>query len=550
MRNIFAAALLAGVLCSSVAYADDQKPVSGIWTITKSEWTAADEKGFGDFVKAIGHSGCSTTIECIRSAANPYRNTDPKNLKFIADCADFPYMLRAYYAWKNGLPFGYVNGVSGKGSDIRFYGGGNRPSSRRDLLDHGGGLNAAQLLEEVHSNVSTATYRTNPGFEDGILSDFYSPKIQPGTIRPGTAIYDTNGHVGLIYDIESDGRIDYMDAHPDFTVTRSTYGAQFGQSPARLGGGLKNWRPMELVGARDADGKLIGGRIVLAKNSEIPDFSMEQYTGNTPGTKGDGENALFQYKGVQLGMYEYVRVAISNGSPTYNPVYELRSSVRTLCNDIKDRALSVDQAIKDGINKKAQPSRLPDNIYTAGDEQWESYATPSRDARLKAAFAQLYIDLQKMIFLYNNRDPRIVYDGVFLKDDLKKIYDEEAAACSVTYTNSRGEPVTLGFNDIAQRLFRLDFDPYHCVERRWGAIGKEAESCTDDAVKTRWYKAEQRLRNQADRNYGVKMGFDVAQLEKAVDDSGEDTPPTTDIMGLISHIGQRVAFVGMKPVGR
>jgi len=61
MRKIFAAALLAGAMYSSAVYAEDQKPVSGIWTITKSEWTQADEKGFGDFVKAIGHSGCSTT---------------------------------------------------------------------------------------------------------------------------------------------------------------------------------------------------------------------------------------------------------------------------------------------------------------------------------------------------------------------------------------------------------------------------------------------------------------------------------------------------------
>jgi hypothetical protein len=30
-----------------------------------------------------------------------------------------------------------------------------------------------------------------------------------------------------------------MDAHPDFTISRSVYGAQFGQSPAALGGGLK-----------------------------------------------------------------------------------------------------------------------------------------------------------------------------------------------------------------------------------------------------------------------------------------------------------------------
>ena len=550
MRKIVAATLVVGMFGGSTAYADEQKMPSTIWTITKSEWTAADEKGFGDFVRVIGHSNCSNTVECLRSPANPYRNSDPKNLKFIADCADFPYMLRAYYAWKNGLPFGYVNGVNGKGSDIRFYGGGNRPSSRRDLVDNGGGLNAVQLLQEIHEGVSTATYRTNPGFESGALSDFYSPKIQPGTIRPGTAIYDTNGHVGLIYDIEPDGRIDYMDSHPDLSVTRSVYGAQFGQSPARLGGGLKNWRPMKLVGAHEVNGKLIGGHITLTPNSQISDYSMEQYTGNVPGAKGDGDDARFQYQGVELGMYEYVRVAISGGSPFYNPVYELRSSMRTLCNDIKDRALSVDLAIKDGIDKKPQPRNLPDNIYTASSPEWEGYATPSRDARLKAAFAQLYIDIEKMVFMYNNRDPRIVYDGVFLKQDLQKIYKEEAAACSVSYTNSRGQTVTLGFDDVAQRLFRLDFDPYHCIERRWGATGEEAASCTDDETKTRWYKAEQRMRNSADRDYAAHMGFDVAQLEKVSTVAGTDTPPTTNVKGLIDHIGDRVAFVGMKPVGR
>lgn len=550
MRKIFAAAFVAGLLSSTAVQAQDQKTVSGIWTITKAEWTPADEKGFGDFVKAIGHSGCDNTIACLRNPANPYRGTDPKSLKFEGDCADFPYMLRAYYAWKNGLPFGFVNGVAGKGSDIRFYGGGNRPSSRRDLVDRGGGMNALQMLQDVHVDVSTATYRTNPAIDDGVLPDFYSPKIQPGTIHPGTAIYDTNGHVGIVYDVEPDGRIDYMDSHPDFSVTHSVYGAQFGQSPARLGGGLKNWRPMKLVGAREVNGKLIGGHIELAHNSVIPDFSMEQYTGNVAGQKGDGDGALFQYKGVPLGFYEYVRAAISGGSPTYNPVYELRSGIQTICNEMHDRVMAVDLAIKDGIDKKPEPAHLPDNVYTAGDPTWEAYASPSRDARLKAAFAQLYIDLEKEIFMYNQRDPRIVYDGVFLKQDLQKIYKEQAAACTITYTNSRGQPVNLGFEDVAQRLFRLDFDPYHCAEHRWGATGAEAESCTDDATKTRWYKAEQRLRNSADRDYTSHMGFDVAQLEKVSTVAGADTPPTVDVKGLIDHIGERVAFVGMKPVGR
>ena len=42
------------------------------------------------------------------------------------DCAKLPYLLRAYYAWKNGLPFSYVDGVSGKG-DLRFSKTANRP---------------------------------------------------------------------------------------------------------------------------------------------------------------------------------------------------------------------------------------------------------------------------------------------------------------------------------------------------------------------------------------------------------------------------------------
>ena len=131
---------------------------------------------------------------------------------------------------------------------------------------------------------------------------------------------------------------------------------------------------------------------------------------------------------------------------TYNPVYELRATMRTLCNDLKDRALFVDMAIKDGIERKAQPRNLPDNIYATDNDEWETYSTPSRDARIKTAFAPFYIDLQKMIDLWQQRDPRIVYDGLFLKDDLKKMYQQEAAACAITYTNSAGAEVTLDFD--------------------------------------------------------------------------------------------------------
>ena len=37
--------------------------------------------------------------------------------------------------------------------------------------------------------------------------------------------------------------------------------------------------------------------------------------------------------------------------------------MKTLCNDLNDRAQYVDLDIKDGISVKTHPARLPDNIY-------------------------------------------------------------------------------------------------------------------------------------------------------------------------------------------
>jgi hypothetical protein len=96
----------------------------------------------------------------------------------------------------------------------------------------------------------------------------------------------------------------------------------------------------------------------------------------------------------------------------------------------------------------------------------------------------------------------------------------------------------------------MSFDPYQCIERRWGAREDELAACSDDESKAHWYKAEQRLRNQIDRTYDVRMGFSLAQLEKPVDNSGADNPPTIAVKSLIDHMGLRIAFAGMKPVGR
>jgi len=505
------------------------------WRIDKDRWSEADEVGFGKFVQAIGDSDCSSTESCIRSAANPYRDSDPRGMDVDTDCAKFVYFLRAYYSWKNNLPFSFVNRIAGGGPDLRFSVNGNRALSRYDFIDPGGGIDASAALHTVLNSVSTATYRQSADEERGVLPDFYSPRIAPQTIRAGSVVYDVNGHAVIVYRVDPDGRIHYLGASPDSGVARSVYGAQFGQPSTKLGGGFKAWRPLMLVGARkNTEGHLIGGHIVLARNEDVPDFSLVQYQG-TDGKADDSRKAHFAYGGVDLDYFEYVRAAVSGGNMSYNPIYEFKEVLPRLCKEFTARAQSIDQAISDGIEKRPHPDRLPSNIYAAADTTWENFATPMRDARIKSAFSQSHDDLAAMLQLWTDRNPRIVYDGLDLKGDLEKVYAEETAECSVTYLNSEKHPVTLSFEDLVHRLYAMSFDPYDCIEHRWG---DEAVSCPDSDEKKRWYATEQVLRDRIDPG---------GQLHDRRQSSGL---AKLDIKSLVDEMRPQVLFVGMNSVGR
>jgi hypothetical protein len=364
----------------------------GPWRITKTEWTKADEDGFGEFVRRIAESGCTTTIACMQSAANFYHDSDPPFL-FHADCAKWAYMLRAYYASKNGLPFSYVDKVASDSADPRFAMTSNRVLERRDIVDSGTGTDTVAVLKAVHDQVSTATFRMDADEQGALLQDFYSPKIQPGSIHAGTAIYDINGHVMVVYEITADGSILYVDAHPDESVTRGFYGPQVPDSPQSLGAGFKNFRPLQLVGAeRRADGSYVGGHVVLTANEAIADFSLEQYRGNAPDPTDSARSAQYRYNNATLDFYEYVRAAMSNGGYAFNPVYEMEVAMGSLCRDAKE-------------------------------------GTREADARVKAGLANLHADLSKAASQWAARDLRVVYRGPSLKQSLAETYAAEERAC-------------------------------------------------------------------------------------------------------------------------
>jgi hypothetical protein len=402
-------------------------------------------------------------------------------------------------------------------------------TERRDVLTGAG--SGYEVLDVVRGAIDSASYRIGPDLEEPYEADMYSPAIDPKSIRPGTMVYDPNGHVAIIYRVYPNGRLEYIDAHPDESVTRGFYDERFVRARPAMGAGFKNWRPMKLVGARRrSDGVYVGGHVELAANKDIPDFSDEQYFGNGQRPDDDllwGEGS-FTLNGQIVDYYDYVRAKLAGGKLEFNPVEEVRDMVDSNCNDLHYRADAVNLAIAAGIEKRGEPDRLPPNIYgTYGD--WEVYSTPSRDARLKTSFKELRDAVARFVGLYRAHDPRIVYHGNDLVGDLIAAYDNRTAACKISYARSDGSPVFLNYEDARRRLFLMSFDPYQCIERRWGAVDpRELATCKDGPDKQDWYAAEQNLRNQIDRTYDARMDFSLDELKMPGPGKGVASPPDID----------------------
>ncbi|MEM9495684.1 MAG: hypothetical protein AAGA09_06735 [Pseudomonadota bacterium] len=492
------------------------------WRVYKASWDAADEAGYARFVQAIGRSNCTSLESCLNSNANPYRDTD--DFFFSGDCADMAYMLRAYYAWKNGLPFSYQNAMrtaDGAREDLRYSSGGNVVAGRRQILNIVS--NAPHFIQRIGGEVSTAMFRTHPERGGGAShDDFYPVTITREAVKPGLIAYDIYGHVGIVYDVLEDGRILVVASHPDRSVTRTTYGSNFMRSKPELGAGLKAWRPISVEGARaNADGSLNGGRLRAATNDEIEHFSLEQYLGNAPHPSGEWHYGEFRHDNRTLKFYDFVRRRLAAPGFSYNPVTELRHGLQTICGALKSRKVAVDNAVTARVHLKPHPKKLPPNIFGTYGE-WENYSTPSRDARLKVAFIELRRDMAMLYEDAKAGKPGVSYEGADLAGDMLAAFEEEKNACTFTYWRSDGTRVRLNLAHAMDRLFDLSFDPYHCPERRWGARGAELETCTDDNVKEQWYNAQRFLRYQAERTYDIRMDFSLEELRSPSIASPED----------------------------
>lgn len=520
------------------------------WKVTRTAWTEADEDAYGQFIRAIGESSCKTTHECLTSPlANPrYHADNPSGLKFFADCADLPFVLRAYFAWQNQLPFSfsasldYYPSMGGVSTATRTAAKRSQTPSfqitgRRHIVAPG--PDASVALTEISNIVSTGHFRQPADYRGRYLPDHYPVQISRDTIKPGVVLFDPLGHIAVVYKVTDDGEVHFIDAHPDNSLTRGIYGSEIERAGPESGAGFKAWRPQKLVGAkRTPSGALAGGEVVLPADSELPTWSKEQFHGTGKGQSADWRTAKFFFNGDEIDYFGYVRLRLAREGYRFDPIRETRSRVQTICRELNYRVDAVNAAINARIHLMPQPNRLPNNIYVT-QGYWESYATPSRDAQLKSMFRGLREELNRYVALYESGSKYIDYSGDNLHSDLTAAYENETAQCSITYVRTDGTPVKLGYHDVKSRLFKMSFDPHHCIERRWGATSDdELRSCPDDRVKTSWYEAQQRLRNQLVRTIGDRMDFTLEDLRRQAQESsevGEDNPPDIAVSFMFAH---------------
>ncbi len=470
-----------------------------------NRWNDQMEREFSQFVAGIGRGvasrRCGRLDRCLRDPEfnSLYDPATESRLMLDVDCGDLPYVLRAYFAFKRRLPFGYVEYVNGSGGDPRYMLR-VRPIQWRIWSDY---RTPRSTLRHISEAVHSGMYRVQPEQEQG---DFYPVSVSRQSIRPGSTFYDPNGHVLVITEVRDDGTIFMIDGHPDGSLTWKRFGEAFELGPKILWGGFKNWRWQVWDGQR----------LTRVPNAQLRDFDPAQqwnqqlWVENIPRAEWLRPPDGWARNAIAPGMFHlWVRRTLANPNAARDPVRDFREQVSSFCRDVLDRADAVNMALAAGLHRQSHPGALPYNIYgTNGD--WELYSTPSRDARLKASVREIYESVA-----------RLPADSP-LRPQFVTAWNEERVreGCRYTYANSAGATVTLTVDTVLDRLFTISFDPYHCPELRWGAPQgtRELSTCPDTAEKLGWYRGEQRLRNQIDRHYGVATPLDM----------GPETTPDVD----------------------
>lgn len=437
-----------------------------VWS-PKAEWTAATEDLFSAWIEALFDAPLEESLswpvlhDVLRDPKRNFLHNHlgagedeggPKGIAIDPDCADLPYFLRAYFAFKLELPFGYsgcTRGSSGsppkcvKWRQVKD----TRAEPHNDPARAFGNFLRVTVADAVHSGNGRVPATSDEG-------DYYPVALTAASLRPGTIFADPYGHVLIVVKRlpqtqDRGGILLAVDGQPDGTVARRRFwrgNFLFVIDPALGSAGFKRFRPISL-----------SGRPHPLKNEEIVQHS--EY----------GDFGLDQYQGTADDFYDKVEDVLSP-SPL-DPERALLETIDALEEQVKGRVRSVQNGVEHYQKEKSRID-MPDGaeiFETTGP--WEDFSTPSRDLRLLIAIDIVTRFPERVA----KRPARFAMpSGVKpenMRATLEKRLSEELERRRFTYTRSDGSAFSLTLADVVRRTAELEmaYNPNDCPEVRWGA---------------------------------------------------------------------------------
>jgi hypothetical protein len=374
-------------------------------------------------------------------------------LPALPDCADLPYFLRSYFAWKNGLPFSYRSCGRGAAEKPPSC---NAVVSINDFV--GNVVTPTKFKTLSHSMmdvVQSGNGRTALGSEE---TDFYPVSLTRESLLPGVIFADPYGHVLVVVKwvaqtANSPGILFAVDAQPDHSVTRKRFweGTFLFADLGNAGPGFKAFRPQLTLHNQ-------------LKNSELAHYSTEQ---------------------AELSPEDfYAQISKLINPKGLDAAQAYQATLAALVEQLEARLQSVENG-ENYFRKTVRTIEMPQAaaiFETIGP--WEDYATPSRDMRLLIAINVLLNFPEKVV-----RYPELFHLNAKstsqVKNQIKQLHEKLILEQKIQYIRSNGKPWVLTVADILARksAFEMAYNPNDCIEIRWGAkVGtEEYASCEKHA---------------------------------------------------------------------
>jgi len=376
------------------------------------------------------------------------------------DCADLPYFLRAYFAWKLRLPFGHRHCDRGSST---------RPSRCGELRTNLGippikGTAAKRFSNFLRRHVSLVHSGAGRTAPDDNETDLYPVRLRRRDLRPGTVYVDPYGHLLVVArwvaPANHQGGLLYaVDGHPDLSVGRKRFwqGAFLFSDQIQGGaGGFKAFRPLVL--RQDKIEALTN--VEIHKHPHYGNHSSEQYR-----------------LGID-GFYDRMDELIT--PQPLSPTVAYRERLDALYELVLERVGSVkvgEEYMARGGYKVIPMPTGPRIFETSGP--WEDFSTPARDLRLLIAMEEIARYPRKVLKQPRRFALAAGQSPGQARTQMEQLFQSYTAEKKFSYTRSDGSTQTLTMAQLLQRRSQLEvaYNPNDCVEIRWGATSNELQSC-------------------------------------------------------------------------